>query len=38
MITGFQKLDKQERLMSRIPFKAGDEVLDLPLADRRITF
>ena len=31
-ITGFQKLDELERLMSRITFRVGDEVLDLPPA------
>ena len=29
-ITGFQKLDQLERLMSRITFRVGKEVLDLP--------
>ena len=29
-ITGFQKLDELERLMSRITFRVGKEVLDLP--------
>ena len=29
-ITGFQKLDDLERLMSRITFRVGKEVLDLP--------
>ena len=31
-ITGFQKLDELERLMSRITFRVGSEVLDLPPA------
>jgi SNF2 family DNA or RNA helicase len=31
-ITGFQNLDELQRLMSRITFKVGDEVLDLPPA------
>jgi SNF2 family DNA or RNA helicase len=31
-ITGFQKLDELERLMSRITFRVGKEVLDLPPA------
>ena len=31
-ITGFQKLDELERLMSRITFRVGAEVLDLPPA------
>ena len=31
-ITGFQKLDQLERLMSRITFRAGREALDLPPA------
>ena len=31
-ITGFQKLDQLERLMSKITFRAGKEVLDLPPA------
>jgi SNF2 family DNA or RNA helicase len=29
-ITGFQKLDQLERLMSKITFRVGKEVLDLP--------
>lgn len=29
-ITGFQKLDELEKLMSRITFRVGKEVLDLP--------
>ena len=29
-ITGFQKLDELEALMSRITFRVGKEVLDLP--------
>ena len=29
-ITGFQNLDELERLMSRITFRVGKEVLDLP--------
>jgi SNF2 family DNA or RNA helicase len=31
-ITGFQKLDELERLMSQITFRVGSEVLDLPPA------
>jgi SNF2 family DNA or RNA helicase len=31
-ITGFQNLDELQRLMGRITFKVGDEVLDLPPA------
>ncbi len=31
-ITGFQKLDELERLMGRITFRVGKEVLDLPPA------
>jgi SNF2 family DNA or RNA helicase len=31
-ITGFQKLEELERVMSRVTFKVGDEVLDLPPA------
>ena len=31
-ITGFQRLDELERLMSRITFRVGSEVLDLPPA------
>jgi SNF2 family DNA or RNA helicase len=31
-ITGFQKLDELERLMSRITYRVGKEVLDLPIA------
>ena len=31
-ITGFQNLDELETQMSRITFKVGDEVLDLPPA------
>ena len=31
-ITGFQKLDELERLMSKITFRVGAEVLDLPPA------
>ncbi|HZT29394.1 MAG TPA: DEAD/DEAH box helicase [Bryobacteraceae bacterium] len=31
-ITGFQNLDDLQRLMSKVTFKVGDEVLDLPPA------